>query len=146
MPSSVSLSAANGRHISVAGEFSTTISIYRLKRQFTWYFVVADAKIPILGAEFLSNQNLLIDCANNAIVDRTTTVKSSLKQHNDNFGGGTISVKITQTQNSDLQIQKLINKYSNVFLPLQAVDITPFEHDVHVMDTEESKPTFCKVR
>jgi hypothetical protein len=34
------------------------------RRDFTWRFVVAEVELPIIGVEFLSHFNLLVDCKN----------------------------------------------------------------------------------
>jgi hypothetical protein len=45
-----------------------------LRRNFTWRFVVADVTHPIIGVDFRSHFDLLVDCRNNRLLDGITSL------------------------------------------------------------------------
>ena len=45
-----------------------------LRRDFAWHFVVADVQFPIIGRDLLSYYGLLVDCRNNRLPDRITSL------------------------------------------------------------------------
>lgn len=57
----IPLYAANGTKIGVYGveRIATDLG---LRRDFTWNFVVADVSCPIIGYDFLSHFDLMVDC------------------------------------------------------------------------------------
>ncbi|CAH8462440.1 unnamed protein product [Dicrocoelium dendriticum] len=69
--SSLRLTAANGTCISTFGQRSLTLNL-GLRRSFTWVFIVADVKQPLLGADFLTHFKLLVDLNNRCLRDLTT--------------------------------------------------------------------------
>ena len=63
----------------------TTIPTYRwasrslnlgLRRDFTWRFVIADVELPIIRVDLLSHYGLLVDCWNNRLLDRVTSLST----------------------------------------------------------------------
>jgi hypothetical protein len=72
---SFDLFAANGTPIPTYGWHTLTLNL-GLRRDFTWRFVVADVQIPITGVDLLANFSLLVDCRNNRILDRTTSLSA----------------------------------------------------------------------
>ena len=67
--------AANGSTIPTDG--TRTIFIQAAERSFTWDFIVADVKTPLLGANFLSHYGLLVDVTNQKLLD-VATFRSAL--------------------------------------------------------------------
>ncbi|XP_044757823.1 uncharacterized protein LOC123315977 [Coccinella septempunctata] len=65
------LSAANGTPIATYGTTTLTLNL-GLRRDFTWRFVIADVSKPIIGVDFLSFYNLLVDVRNRRLLDGTT--------------------------------------------------------------------------
>ena len=63
------LYAANGSTIATYGWTHINVD-FGLRRDFVWRFVLAD--VPIIGVDFLSFNNLLVDCRNNRLFDGTT--------------------------------------------------------------------------
>ena len=51
-------------------------------RNFTWPFILADVKTPLLGADFLQEQGLLMDLQNRCLIDATSFTSSILQQSN----------------------------------------------------------------
>lgn len=69
------LFAANGTQIKTYGEIRLTLNL-GLRRQFTWNFVIADVKMPIIGADFLKFYDLLIDVKRGKLIDNLTKLES----------------------------------------------------------------------
>nr|VZI35993.1 unnamed protein product [Spirometra erinaceieuropaei] len=63
--------AANCSPISTFGSRSLTLNI-GLRRSFSWIFVIADVPHAILGSDFLTEFDLLVDCRRSCLLDRTT--------------------------------------------------------------------------
>lgn len=69
------LTAANGSDISTFGYAHLNLDL-GLRRNFEWRFVVANVTKPIIGVDFLSFYNLIVDCRNQRLIDGTTTLTS----------------------------------------------------------------------
>lgn len=70
------LSAANNSTIGVYGEKVLTVSL-NLRRDFTHKFLIADVSKPILGADFLTNFDLIVDLKNKRLMDTSTNLQIS---------------------------------------------------------------------
>jgi hypothetical protein len=88
-----------------------TISLHLgLRRDFTWRFHVADVTKPIIGVDFLSHFNLLVDTRNQRLVDgitSLTTVASVYKRPSQ-------SVK---AMSSDANVYPLLAEYPELTRP-----------------------------
>ena len=69
----VRISTANGQVIKCYGEVTSQVSIKNFRRNFSWTFVVADVTFPLLGYDFLSHYNLIVDCKAKVLRDGLTT-------------------------------------------------------------------------
>jgi len=78
-PSNIKLIAANGSTIPTYG--TRTIPIQAAERSFSWDFIIADVKTPLLGADFLSHYGLLVDVANRKLLDVATFRSTPLGSH-----------------------------------------------------------------
>ena len=67
------LYAANGSVIATYGWHTLNLNL-GLRRDFTWRFIVADVTKPIIGVDFLSHFNLLVDTRKHRLVDGVTTL------------------------------------------------------------------------
>ena len=65
-----SLKAANGSSIKTYGVRTTTLKL--ASRQFKWNFIIADVTRPLLGADFLRANALLVDLKGKRLVDAET--------------------------------------------------------------------------
>ncbi|GAA49140.1 transposon Ty3-G gap-Pol polyprotein [Clonorchis sinensis] len=70
-PSPLTLRAANGTCIKTYGQRVLDL-ILGLRREFRWFFIIADVHQPILGADFLTHHNLLVDLKRQILLDATT--------------------------------------------------------------------------
>ena len=75
-----SLVAANGSNIVMYGTRRMNI---RLENQdYTWPFILADVKTPLLGADFLQANGLLVDLQSKRLVIAASFASSTLRQSN----------------------------------------------------------------
>ena len=65
------LVAANNTTIDTYGTSKRVVDVC-LKRDYTWTFIVADVKQPIIGADFLINYSLLVDLRSRCLRDIRT--------------------------------------------------------------------------
>ena len=71
---------ANGSNIATYGTRRMNI---RLENQhYTWPFILADVKTPLLGADFLQANGLLVDLQSKRLVNATSFASSTLRQSN----------------------------------------------------------------
>lgn len=70
-PSQTVLYAANSSKIKTYGNKQLTLNL-RLKREFSWNFVVADVPRPIIGADLLSYFGLLVVVRSHKLIDPVT--------------------------------------------------------------------------
>lgn len=70
------LSAANGSVISTYGYKNLLLNI-GLRRDFPWRFIVADVTRAIIGVDFLSYYNLIVDIRNQRLVDGHTMLATT---------------------------------------------------------------------
>ncbi|XP_071041381.1 uncharacterized protein [Parasteatoda tepidariorum] len=73
IPSILKLVAANGSQILVYGTRKLNLDI-GLRRIFPWTFTIADVSRPILGADFLSHYDILVDLKSKSLIDKLTNV------------------------------------------------------------------------
>lgn len=107
------LFAANGSQIKTFGQKMTTVTL-GLRRNFTWSFIVADVSKPIIGADFLKQNKLLIDLNKKQLIDGTTSLKT--------IGSvgcvGANEINITSlniaTLNDDDLISKLLSEFKDL--------------------------------
>ena len=69
------LEAVNGSKIRTYGHKQITLSIDG--RKYVWQFLVVDATQPLLGADFLCSNTLMVDVKGQRLVDPTTYTSSS---------------------------------------------------------------------
>ena len=75
-----SLVAANGSNIATYGTRRMNI---RLENQYhTWLLILADVKTPLLGADFLQANGLLVDLQSRRLVNATSFASSTVRQSN----------------------------------------------------------------
>ncbi|RTG85377.1 uncharacterized protein DC041_0008133 [Schistosoma bovis] len=74
--------AANKTKIKTFGEQSLTLDL-GIRRHLTWVFIIANVRHPILGADFLSFYNLMVDVKRRKLVDSCTKlqVKGTQSDH-----------------------------------------------------------------
>ena len=83
-----SLVSANNAAIKFYGDTPLSFNIQQLQENFKWTFAVADVTRPILGADFLSEHKIIVDCALRKIFRRT--VNNILTSENYQFSNTTV--------------------------------------------------------
>ena len=68
--------AASGSRILTYGYKSMRLSF--AGSTYKWDFIVADVSIPIIGADFLANFNLLVNVANRRLVNASTLASTAV--------------------------------------------------------------------
>lgn len=56
---------------------NVSVRLLRLRRTFSWRFVVADISSPILGVDFLDHYRLLVDLQSRSLIDPVTLLRFS---------------------------------------------------------------------
>nr|VZI09155.1 unnamed protein product [Spirometra erinaceieuropaei] len=114
-------SAVNTSTITTFGTCTLSLAI-GLRRLFLWVFVVADIPCAILGADFLAAFDLLVDCRQSRLHDKTTN--------------------LTGDPEPDNPFRQLLAKYPGLTRPNFNVSIPP--HDVvhHIRTT--GPPVFSR--
>lgn len=74
-PTSYQLTAANGTTIDTFGYVHLNLD-FGLRREYPWRFIVANVTKPIIGVDFLSHYNLMVDCRNQKLVDNITSLST----------------------------------------------------------------------
>lgn len=131
------LFAANGTEIKTYGSLTLQLD-FKLRRQFTWNFIVADVEKPIIGADFLSWFDLLVDIRNQRIIDNTTKLTSQGSLINSS--GVTVkTISATDTYH------KLISEFADITRPSVFSD-TVKHSTVHRIETTPGQPTTSRPR
>ena len=138
-PTAVQLSSASGQPIQCFGEASVDIQLGSLRRSYSWVAVVADTTNALLGADFLSHFELLIDCKNAKLIDPETN-----RTHHCNIVSN--SLQQIKVNNYSHIVKPILQEFPSLTSP-RAKFTTAIPSSVkHSIDTSESVPTFAKVR
>ena len=138
-PTGYVLYAANGSEIQTYGTKRITTCL-GLRRNFTWEFLVADITEAIIGCDFLSHYDLLIDVSNQTIIDRVTTIQ---KRGTTTNSGPAISIVARPTSHSI--VQHLSQKYPRVFAPTNKDPSQTPASSKHFIETT-GPPVSCRPR
>lgn len=130
------LYAANGTQIKTYG-VKTLVLDLKLRRPYTWDFVIADVKQPILGADFLSQHKLLVNMNQRKLIDQVTdlnVVTSSVK-----FNHFSLST-IDETH----MYHDVLSLYPSITKPMSFKE-TPPHNILHYIDTT-GPPVYARAR
>ena len=129
-PAIRNLQAANGTLIPCFGERSVTPSFPLTPgvKAFPWVFLVAEVTFPILGADFLSHYNLLVDIRGQRVIEGDTGMATRIS---------TIAVATPCIQvlpDTVCPFKKLLRQYPALCMPINT-QAQP-KHDVrHLIET-----------
>lgn len=142
-PTAVRLQTATGEPIKCSGEINLELNFKELRRSFKWKFIVAETTSPILGADFFSAHNLIIDFNAKRITDPTTNMKISTT-----FANGTVCrLIINDNSELSLSVKTLLSKFPSLTRPRNSSEQRKQANNVHHhIDTGSSPPTYSKVR
>ncbi|GFY46847.1 retrotransposable element Tf2 protein type 1 [Trichonephila inaurata madagascariensis] len=111
----------------------------RLRRHFSWQFVIADVPLPIIGSDFLAHYGLLPDCKHKLLLDRIT----SLSVIGQSTGHSMLSIKIISGESSPCD--HILKEYPTLTRP--AGTLRNISHStVHHIRTTPGPPVFCRPR
>nr|VZI27627.1 unnamed protein product [Spirometra erinaceieuropaei] len=132
------LQAVNTSPITTFGTCSLSLDI-GLRRLFPWVFVVADIPCAILGADFLAAFDLLVDCRQSRLHDKTNNL--SVRGISSSEASRHLAVLDPEPENP---FRQLLAKYPGLTRPTFNVSIQP--HDVvhHIRTT--GPPVFSRPR
>lgn len=133
------LFAANGSKITTYGTKRLTLD-FKLRRPFTWSFVIADVKQPIIGIDFLKHFNLLVDAKNGRLIDCLTKLDIQGVLHNNPSDTPNISILV-----GDSEFQKLLSQFPELTNPSQPTKICESHTTFHHIETT-GPPVFSKPR
>jgi len=139
-PSPVSAATANGEPIEVKGQTTLELALHNLRRSYSWTFVVAETSCPLLGYDFLKNFGLVVDCANDRLIDsvtnRTISVRKSAK---------VLKVSVNEVTELSGEIKSILNSVSNITSPHPCENARKLDV-YHRIETGSNAPCFAKTR
>ena len=129
------LQAANGTKIRTFGEKLIKLNL-GLRRDFSWPFVVADVKYPIIGADFLAHFELSLNLHDKTVKDNVTGITLGVASAQ----GSSVVLSATQS-GSHLNILK---RYPN--LTSQSNKLPPINHSYKHSIPTVGPPSFVRPR
>ena len=131
------LQAANASSITTFGQRMLTVSL-GLRKTFNWIFLVADVSHPLLGADFLSAHDLLVDTKRGRLIDNQTGVSSS------GFFSPVPSTHLTAViATSDPTFLNLLREFPSL---TQASNQPEPQHSIRHHVETTGPPVFCRPR
>lgn len=126
------LYAANGTVIRTYGTKNLQLNL-KLRRPYSWNFIIADVKQPILGADFLSHHKLLVDVNRKKLIDEVTNLNviGSIVSHDE------ASIKTVDVNNP---YYDLLTAFPDITKPICFKD-TPKHNVMHHIET--TGPPVC---
>ena len=140
---SISLSTVKGDRITVHGTINVQLHIRMLRRTISHKFFVADVTQNILGIDFLSENDLVINCGNGTISDKTTGLTTTTETKTTDFASIN-KVDEDFASVTDERLREILQTHSAVF---SGADFTKQSiHDtVHRIELTKRGP-FCNPR
>ena len=131
------LCAANGTAIETFGYIELNLNL-GLRRNFPWRFTVANVTKAIIGVDFLSSYNLMVDCRNRRLIDNTTTLFSTASI-------AKIDVCSVKVASGSSRYHELLSKFPDITRPSGRPQ-TPKHDTVHHIRTNPGPTVFCTPR
>ena len=127
-PSPLSLLSVGGSPLKIHGECEVTLSCRELRREYNVCFIVADVTLPILGIDFLSTHNIIVNCKQSTLTDGDTGISLICKPAQRPTLTSLLLDKVPET------VKSLLQKYPEVLKPLQ-FPMASTSNVVHHIDT-----------
>ncbi|BHF82688.1 hypothetical protein SprV_0802582700 [Sparganum proliferum] len=136
--SSFCLTAANNSSIPTFGQRSITLDL-GLRRIFRWVFIIADVSVGLIGADFLTHFNLLVDLKNHRLVDNLTNLRARCQSEINPHLNSLTTMPI-----SDCPFRSLLRQFPRLTNPsFREVDI---KHTVTHHISTTGPPKSCRPR
>lgn len=133
------LCAANGTTINTYGYAHIVLNI-GLRRDFAWRFIIADVTRAIIGVDFLSYYNLVVDIRNQRLIDgNTTLVTPALPAKN------VESVSSVKVMSGNTLYHEILTQYPEITRPSGIHSKIP-HNTVHHIRTTPGPPVSCSPR
>lgn len=132
------LRAANGTMINTYGYIDFNLDL-GLRRAFKWKFVIADVTKAIIGVDFLSFYNLLVDVRNKKIIDGVTNLATVANIVNNNL---IPSIKVVTGVS---KYHTILSEFPEITKPT-GTPHTPKHDTVHHIRTSPGPPVSCSPR
>jgi cleavage and polyadenylation specificity factor subunit 1 len=146
-PCNINLCAADGRKLEIYGECTLQITNKKLRRVYSWTFIVANVSQPILGIDFLTDNKLLVDCSSHRLLDSTTKMHTSCTM---NTCVDSLVTPVISLDTVPSSIKPLLQKYNEVLKPRQHYTFESSPNSAHatthVIDTADARPVFARPR
>lgn len=118
----LTLYAANSSQINTYGIKTLNLDL-NLRRNFSWSFVLADIKIAIIGADFLTNFNLLVDLKNKRLIDTLTNLFTRGQYlYADTYNVSTLSTNLPSPY------RELLEQYIEITKPISKPNTTNMKY------------------
>lgn len=138
--SNFDLVAANGTVIHTYGPVHLDLNL-GLRRSFKWRFIIADVTRPIIGVDFLTYYNLLVDCRNQRLVDNTTNVTVPTPRMK--IPEGVVSIKAIS---GDSVFHDILREFPEVTRPAGMNMAFPKHNTMHFIRTTPGPPVTSRPR
>lgn len=132
------LSAANGSTIDTYGYLQLNLDL-SLRRNFRWNFIVADVTKAIIGVDFLSHYNLIVDVRNKRLIDNLTSLSTIAHVVN---VPDVCSVKVPI---GNTRYHAILAEYPEITRPAGTPHV-PVHNTVHHIRTTPGPPIACSPR
>lgn len=106
------LHAANNTIIATYGYIQMHLDL-GLRRDYNWRFIVADVTKPIIGVDFWSHYNLLVDCRHHRLIDGLTSLSITVP-HRSSSTTETVTIK---TVSGSSLFHELLRQYPEITRP-----------------------------
>lgn len=136
------LSAANGSVIDTYGTVLLKLKL-GLRRDFPWRFIVANVTKPIIGVDFLSHYQLIVDVSNRRLVDGLTNISTVASICNMSVCPLISSVKVQTGGNS--KYQAILSEFPEITRPAGTLVVVK-HNTVHHIRTTPGPPVTCSPR
>lgn len=139
IPTKYDLVAANGTVINTYGPIQLYLNL-GLRRIFPWKFTIADISKPIIGVDFLSYYNLLVDCRHQNLIDGVTSLSVSAPRQK--VPENIASIK---TVSGESEFHDLLRQFPEVTRPAGTL-VKPKHNTKHFLRTTPGPPVCCRPR
>ena len=116
--------------IPVYGTITLNIAILALRRKFQHTFIIADIPNIIIGAEFLSTHNLIVDCRKSELIDTNTKLVAAVSKTSSHP-----APNLSFPNSVPKEIQEALKEYMKVFGPPNYKNTASTEYEFPITTT-----------
>ncbi|CAF4935385.1 unnamed protein product [Pieris macdunnoughi] len=131
--------AANGTPIAIYGVQQMELDL-GLRRAFSWQFIIADVTKAIIGVDFLSYYDLIVDCRNKRLIDNKTSLSASA-----NPVPASDAITSVKTITGESKYLNLLRDFPEITRPASTHRVIR-HNTVHHIKTTAGPPVYCTPR